>query len=128
MGEGINQDTQKDFYMIYIGFSTKTHKLCAYMFCHHFKHCAPIVITKNKCELYQFTKPHQITIITLTKRDLKILESHGWKFIKYSAKKAPQNASDIYALTCVQFTKRFCGIKKITIQTPDVFLKYLQNK
>ena len=60
--------------MVYIGFAKQTNKLMARIICRHFKHCAPIVITKNKCEIYQFTKPTQITIIKIKKRDIKILK------------------------------------------------------
>ena len=114
--------------IIYIGFSTKTNKILARIFCHHFKHCAPIVITKNKCELYQFTKPSDITIIPIKKRDFKILEQYGWKFVKYNAKNPNVKPLKIHALTCVQFTKRFCDIKKIGIQTPFCLFKYLIKK
>ena len=114
--------------IIYIGFSKKTHKILARIVCCDFKHCAPIIMTKNKYELYQFTNTHNINVIEIKKRDIKILQQHGWKFVKYNLKKAPQKALKIKAITCVQFTKKFCCIKKITIQTPDALLKYLQKK
>ena len=114
--------------IIYIGFSTKTYKTLARIVCRRFKHCAPVVVTKNKCKIYQFTKTNKITIINVKKRDIKILEQFGWKFVKYSANSLPQNALNIRAITCVQFTKRFCGIEKITLQTPDALLKYLIQK
>ena len=112
----------------YIGFSTKTHKILARILCHRFKHCAPIVVTKYKCEIYQFTKRKNITVIRIKKRDLKILKAYGWLFVKYPVKDIPQKAENIQAITCVQFTKKFCGIKNITIQTPDSLLKYLIKK
>lgn len=114
--------------IIYIGFSTKTYKILAHIVCRKFKHCAPVVLTKNKCKIYQFTKTNKITIINVKKRDIKILEQYGWKFVKYNAKFLPQNALNIRALTCVQFTKKFCEIEKITIQTPDALLKHLITK
>ena len=114
--------------IIYIGFSTKTHKILARIFCRHFKHCAPVVIKTNKCEIYQFTNIKKINIITIKERDIKILEQYGWLFIKYKIKSIPQNALNIHAITCVQFTKRFCGIKKASIQTPNKLLKYLIQK
>ena len=114
--------------IIYIGFSTKTHKILARIICKNFKHCAPVIITKNKCKIYQFTKTNKITIINVKKRDIKILEKYGWQFIRYNTKSVPQNALHIHALTCVQFTKKFCCIKKIAIQTPDALLKYLKTK
>ena len=116
------------FMIIYIGFSTKTHKTLARIFCRHFKHCAPIVITKDKCELYQFTRPKKISIIQIKQRDIKILMKHGWIFIKYNVKNMPQNILDIRTITCVQFTKNFCSIKKISVQTPDALLNYLIKK
>lgn len=113
--------------IIYIGFSTKTHKFIAHIICHKFKHCAPIVINKNTCEIYQFTKHKQISIIPIQKRDMKILEKYGWKFVKYNIPRLP-NISNINALTCVQFTKRFCHIKRFRIQTPDGLLRYISKK
>ena len=100
----------------------------ARIFCRHFKHCAPVVTKKNRFEIYQFTNIKNINIIPIKKRDIKVLEQYGWRFIKYSAKSLPQNALNIHALTCVQFTKKFCGIKKVSIQTPDELLKYLTKK
>lgn len=111
--------------MIYIGFSKQSHKIFAKLFCSNFKHCAPIIIKQNKCFLYQFTSQRNICIICLYKRDLKILEQYGWKFIKYNNKIDLQNALYKKSLTCVQFTKRFCKIKNIKIQTPDSLLKYI---
>lgn len=117
---------KKGFNMtIYIGFSTKTHKKLARIFCKGYKHCTPIVINKNKCEIYQFTNIKDINIICITKRDLKILSAYGWVFIKCYAKKVPSKPLKIRAFTCVQFTKKFCGINKVSIQTPDALLKYL---
>ena len=114
--------------IVYIGFSTKTHKILARIFCYHFKHCAPVVIKKNKYEIYQFTKTNKIKIIPIKKRDIKILEQYGWQFVKYNIESITQNALNIRVITCVQFTKKFCGIKKISIQTPDELLKYLKKK
>lgn len=110
--------------IIYIGFSTRTHKIFARVFCKKFKHCAPVVIHKNTCEIYQFTNPHEINIIHIQKRDIKILEQYGWKFVKYDIKTVPY-ISKTHAITCVQFTKKFCGIKQSDIQTPDALLRYI---
>ena len=110
---------------VYIGFSIRTHKIFARIFCNKFKHCAPVVVTRNKCEIYQFTKRNKITVIRIKKRDLKILKAHGWLFVKYPVKNIQQKATKIHAITCVQFTKKFCRIKNATIQTPDALLKYL---
>ena len=113
--------------IVYIGFSIKTHKILARIFCRHFKHCAPVVITKNKCEIYQFTRANKINVIPVKKRDLKILKAHGWQFVRYNIKNFPKNALHIHAISCVQFTKKFCGIKNANIQTPDSLFKYLNK-
>ena len=114
--------------MIYIGFSKKTHKLHAHIICRKYKHCVPIVILKKQFVLYQFVRPNKIVKLLLTKRDLKILEKNGWKLIKYKIKNTQHKYRASSGITCVQFTKKFCGIKKITIQTPDALLRYLLRK
>lgn len=114
--------------ILYIGFSTKTHKILARIICRKFKHCAPVVITKNKCKLYQFTNNKNINVIELKKRDIRILQQYGWKFVKYNIKTVPKHALKTKTITCVQFTKNFCRIKKRTIQTPYALFKYLTRK
>ena len=114
--------------MIYIGFSVRTHKIYARIFCKKFKHVAPILITNKKCILYQFVRPNKIVLIPIKKRDLNILERHGWKFIQHNCKFAPEYAIKTKPTNCVQFTKRACGIKNITIFTPDALLKYITQK
>lgn len=113
--------------MLYIAFSKQTHKLFAKIFCRNFRHCAPMIKTKDKFVLYQFIKHNNIAEIHLSKRDIKILSVHGWKFVKYNAKFAPQHAKDKKSITCVQFTKNFCGIKNIFIQKPDDLYKYVKK-
>lgn len=113
--------------IIYIGFSTRTYKISARIICRQYKHCAPVIIKKNSYEIYQFTKSGQITVIPIRHQDIKILEKYGWKFIKYNITKLP-NISNIRSLTCVQFTKKFCNIKRFDIQTPDGLLKYIMTK
>ena len=124
----INQNMySKGFYMqMYIGFSLKTHKLHARILCRKYKHCAPIIIIANQAIIYQFVNPKKIVAIHVRKHDLKRLEKYGWLFIKYNKSLSKKNVSNIHALTCVQFTKRVCGIKKINIQTPDALLRYLK--
>jgi len=120
---------QQDLIMIiYIGFSNRSHKLIARIFCRHFKHCAPVIIDKNKCNIYQFTTINNIKIVPVKKRDLKILEHYGWKFIKYNIKNPHMARFNTHTITCVQFTKCFCGIKNIKIQTPFCLFKYLTKK
>ena len=109
--------------MIYIGFSKHSHKIFARTICRKFKHCVPIIIKNNKCFLYQFTSQHNICIICLKKHDLEILKQYGWVFIKYDNNINLQKALYEKSKTCVQFTKKFCNIQNIKIQTPDALLK-----
>lgn len=111
--------------MLYIGFSTKTHKIYARIFCKKFKHVAPVLITNKKCILYQFVRPNKIVLMPIKKRDLNVLEQHSWKFIRYDCKFTPRKAIKTKPINCVQFVKRACGIKNIKIQTPDALLKYI---
>ena len=120
--------THNEDIMIYIGFSTHTHRLYARIFCKTFKHCAPVVVIGNKCSLYQFVNKNHIQKININIRDLKILEHYDWTFIKYNSKNAPRNAETIPAITCVQFTKKFCCINKKRILTPDDLFRYLNTK
>ena len=114
--------------ILYIGFSTKTHKLHAKIICRKYKHCAPVIVSNNRVILYQFVRPWYIKAINIKKRDLNILKNHGWKFVKYNIKIAHTVNLNGPAFTCVQFVKHVCGIKNILIQTPDSLLKYLARK
>ena len=113
-------------YMIYIGFSKRTHKIYAHILCRKFRHCAPILIKNNRYIMYQFINRNKVSLIYLQKRDLNILKTYGWKFIKYNGKTDPQHALTTKSITCVQFTKKLCGIRKIFIQTPDELYRYLK--
>ena len=113
--------------IIYIGFSKITHKLYAKILCKKFRHCAPIIINKKNITLYQFVNRKKIVQIQLKLRDIKILERYDWKFIKYKAKNPPLKTIKNKSLTCVQFTKKVCGIQKIFIQTPDQLFKFLHD-
>ena len=121
-----NQTIQDKNIMIYIGFSTKSHKIIAHIFCRKFRHCAPIYVGTKKCILYQFVAPGQIYPVQLKRRDIKILTEYGWVFIKYNCKLNLKAAE--YAKTCVQYTKRALGIKNANIQTPDALFRYLNHK
>lgn len=112
--------------MLYIGFSNYSHKLHAKIFCNKYKHCAPVMINKNTVVIYQFVCINKIVKINIQKTDLEALKRHGWIFIQYS--KHIQPILNSSGLTCVQFTKKVCGIKNIMIQTPLALFKYLQNK
>lgn len=112
--------------MVYVGFSLRSHKKIANIMCKNFKHCAPIIIENENYKLYQFVDRKNISIIKIKKRDLKILEKYGWQFIRYECKPNINLLKTKY-LTCVQFTKHTCGIKNITIQTPDKLFRYLSK-
>ena len=112
--------------MLYVGFSTKSHKLYTHILCNHFCHCAPVIITNKKCFIYQFTKLNNVVLIPIKKRDIDILKQYGWKFIKYNRPVTP--LPRFKGFTCVQFTKKICGIKNIFIQTPDSLFNYLHKK
>ena len=112
---------------MYIGFSTNTHKLYAKILCKKFRHCAPIIVNKKHITLYQFVNRKKITPIQIKLRDIKILEKYGWKFIKYKTKNLTLKTTKNKSLTCVQFTKKICGIQKIFIQTPDQLFKFLHD-
>ena len=107
--------------MLYIGFSNYSNKFYAKIFCKKYKHCAPILVNKNNATIYQFVRINKII-----KSDLKLLERHGWIFVKYHTNIKGNNSP--LCLTCVQFTKRACGIKNTKIQTPQKLLDYLNNK
>ena len=111
--------------IIYIGFSTKTHKLHAHISCCKYKHCAPIIVNGKNAVLYQFIHPNKIVAIYMHKKDLSLLKHYGWYFIEYNGDFIKKNINNIRALTCVNFVKKFCKIKNIKIQTPDELLKYL---
>jgi hypothetical protein len=110
--------------MLYIGFSIYSHKIHSQIFCHKYKHCAPVVIKGDQAIIYQFVHVNKIKEIIINKKDLNILKQHGWKFIKYHDQ--IQFVNKIRCLTCVQFTKQVCGIKNIKIQTPDALLRYIK--
>ena len=112
--------------MVYVGFSTKSHKIIARIFCKKFRHCAPVYVGTKKCILYQFVSPKKIYPIQIKQRDIKILAQHGWTFIRYDCKLNLQDAK--HAKTCVQYTKRAIGIKNAIIQTPDDLFRYLKHE
>ena len=112
--------------MLYIGFSNYSNKFYAKIFCKQYKHCAPILVNKNNATIYQFVHINKMVKIVIQKSDLKILKQHGWTFIKYPIQISEKRIQ--FCMTCVQFTKRVCGIKDITIQTPQSLLDYLNKK
>ena len=113
--------------MLYVGFSNYSHKIHAQLFCRNFKHCAPIIINNDSATIYQFVHVNKIVNINIKTNDLKILQKHGWKFVKLS-KSNTCSMPQCLCFTCVQFTKHVCGIKDIRIQTPMGLFKYLNQK
>ena len=114
--------------MMYIGFSTQTHKLHACILCKKLKHCAPIITDGDRYYLYQFVSPKKIVVLQLKKRDLNILQKHSWFFIKYEHKPDINCLKKQTFLTCVEFTKHVCKIKHRNIITPYDLFKYLIQK
>lgn len=112
--------------MLYIGFSNYSTKLHAKLFCKKYKHCAPIIVNKDCAVIYQFVHINKIVQIPVQKKDLQKLVRHGWALVRYSKGRLNTNIS--HGLTCVQFTKRMCGIKVAKIQTPLGLFRYLSNK
>ena len=112
--------------MLYIGFSDYSSKHYANMLCKKYKHCAPIIINKDKTVIYQFVHINKIVKIVIRKSDLKTLKQHGWTFVK--CRLCPRQNVTPYCLTCVQFTKKMCNIKNIMIQTPRALFNYLDKK
>ena len=110
--------------MVYIGFSVQSHKLYTQVLCKKYRHCAPVVITKDKCIIYQFVNMFKQEQISIKPRDLHILKQYGWIFIKHNDSFYPN--THFPGLTCVQYTKRICRIKKLNIQTPDKLFKFLK--
>ena len=112
--------------MLYVGFSNYSNKFYAKIFCKQYKHCAPISVNKNTATIYQFVHMNKIVKINIKKTDFKLLKQHGWIFIKYPAQIKEKHSW--LCLTCVQFTKRACGIRNIKVQTPQMLLNYLSKK
>ena len=106
-----------------IGFTHKTSKILPRLFCRRFRHCAVVIRNKekgirNKYVMYQAGKG-PIELIHLNKRDLKILEQHGWIFVEIKRNLIPFSLFLFPYLTCVGFAKRALGIRNPFIWTPD---------
>jgi hypothetical protein len=117
-----------------IGFSEKTSKILPKIFCKKFCHCAVIIeckVQNAKCKyIFMHVVKNKIHTLTLSARDLKILEKHGWTFLHINLKKEKNIytlCSITYALSCVGFTKRALGIHNPFIWTPDQLYKLIMN-
>ncbi len=106
--------------MIIVGFTHKTSKIFPRLFCHRFRHCAPIVIDANgQMILYQFVRRGHVSQIPITPRGLQRLRANGWRFIILSG--APHNEFNRhtnYAPTCVALTRHAIGIHGMRPITP----------
>lgn len=113
--------------MIIIAFSNKTSKILPRLFCGKLKHCAPIIVDKEKMVMYQFVRRGHIAKINLSMRDIKILGAHGWRFA-YVSCALPQDFNLRGLYTCVALCKRAISLRAPYVQTPDALYKKLQNK
>lgn len=113
--------------MIIIAFSNKTSKIIPQLLCCKLKHVAPIVPCDNKLIMYQFVSPVHTEKIVLQMRDIKILQSHGWKFVYIDGAAMPHDFDSYSAYSCVDLTKHALGIKNWRIQTPCALYKNLSN-
>lgn len=113
--------------MIIIAFSEHTSKILPRLFCHHFRHCAPIVCAGDKLVMFQFTNTRNITHIELHNRDIAVLRAHGWHFV-YIPNDIKINLATQRAYSCVDLSKRALGIRNIFIQTPYALYKYIAPK
>ena len=114
--------------MIIIGFSDKTSKLLPRILCNKYKHVAPIIVHNNRAyTMYQFVHYKKIVKIKLKKRDIKILETHGWKFVYISEIHPSCDFYNKHYMTCVQMCKYIIGMHNMRIQTPYMLYKYLRK-
>ncbi len=113
--------------MIIVGFTHQTSKTLPRLLCRNFRHCAPVVPSMMGGEkpfvMYQFVRRGIIAQIPLNMRDMNLLRKYGWQFVHVDT--APCCAQK--GLTCVQFTKRVCGIKSARLQRPDALWRELHK-
>lgn len=111
-----------------IGFTHKTSKILPKIFCKKFKHCAVIFDLDKEYIFVQIGKDG-IRIIQIGNKEIKLLESSGWFFIKIKQEPITRNTNlKIHLpnmLTCVGFAKKSLCIYKPFIWTPDQLYNYL---
>ena len=112
--------------MLIIAFSIKTSKVLPRIFCGDLKHVAPIVWRCDKLTLYQFVRRGKIVKIPILARDIKILTTHGWRFV-YLPHTPAQNIDERHIYTCVHLAKRMIGLRDLRIQTPGALYKCLNK-
>lgn len=110
--------------MIIVAFSDKTSKILPRVFCGKWKHVAPIVALNDNLVMYQFVRCGRVEKISLKMRDIKILQSYGWRFV-YLPCALPHDFNPKDAKTCVEMTKRAIGIRCWHLQTPGALFRHL---
>lgn len=109
-----------------IGFTRNTSKIISKLLCRNFRHCAVVKAqsTNSKKQLFIFMHKVKggIHILEVSKRDLKLLEKHGWVFIDIDSN---HNLLPAHFIGCVGFVKGALGIRNPFIWTPDQLYRYL---
>ena len=103
--------------MVIIAFAPKSSKILPNIFCKNFKHCAVIVPISSGFTMYQFITHKNIAQIPIGARDIKILGTHGWRFVYIPCElHKPFPAKH---LTCVNMAKYAIRLHAPFIFTPD---------
>lgn len=112
-----------------IGFTNKSSKKLSKLFCKNFKHCA-VIFKHDKKYIFIQIALDGIKSLLISNKEIKLLQSAGWIFIKISDTNIKNNKHAILPsfLTCVGFAKRAIGLHKPFIWTPDSLYKYLKNR
>ena len=109
-----------------ICFTRKTSKILPRIFCRNWRHCA-IIQRVGKHYLLFNPALGRLDVFLLTRRDLGILKSNGWVFIKTKTVSQKHIASCACTLTCVGFVRRATGIGGIFIWTPDQLYRKIKH-
>lgn len=111
--------------MLLIGFTSKTSRIIPKVFCHKFRHCAPVVSVHGRggnMIMFQFVRRRHITRIALRQRDLDILRAHGWVFVCVGKQ---INFNPDAATSCVDLARRAAGYNRQPLQTPDALYRQI---
>ncbi len=111
--------------MIIVGFTHKTSKITPRILCRRFRHCAVIVPASRGADkpfvLHQFVRRGVVAQIPINVRDMNLLRAYGWVFVHIDRGVATGGG-----VTCVQYAKRVCGVRRLWIQRPDALWRMLQ--
>lgn len=121
-----------------IGFSQKTSKTLARIFCRHFRHCivlfpADTVMGMTARGTYILIQigTDGVRLIQVGTPEIRKLKSAGWTFLAIPSDTHVPQLKHHWArpglLTCVGFAKRALGIKNPFIWTPDQLYRYLNK-